>query len=122
MDYTKEILQWSVLVTGIIDAYKYKFLTAKISRLKSSREISRKFINISLLKNFILLLWAHFYLNDWAVTWACIISLYTGSEAFYYIYCYYPYKTRGFPNFKRPSLLKYTINSIIPNSIKFIKY
>lgn len=113
-----EILKWSVLLIGGLDAYKYKFLVQKISRLKSSREISRKFINISLLKNFIFLVASVTYLNDWAVMYVSLISLYTGGEAFYYVYYWYPYKTRGLKNFKRPSLWKYTWNSILPNDIR----
>lgn len=116
MNLIEESLKWAVLGTGILDAFKYKFLSQKIARLKSSREISRKFINISLLKNFVLLLWAYFFLKDWAVTWSCVISLYTGWEAFLTIYEHYPYQMRGCNNFKRPSLWKYTLNSIIPNT------
>jgi len=115
MYYIEEVLKWLVLITGILDAYKYKFLTRKICRLKSSKEISRKFINISLLKNAVLLFWSYFFLKDWAITWSCVISLITGGEAFYYIYWHYPYKTRKLKNFKRPSILKYTINSLLPN-------
>ena len=88
-------LKVAVLSTGILDAFKYKFLAQKVARLKSSREISRKFINISLLKNFVLLLASWVYLKDWAVMWSCIISLYTGVEAFITIYEYYPYRMRG---------------------------
>lgn len=118
MELVIEILRWAVFITGALDAYKYKFLVQKISRLKSSREISRKFINVSILKNLVLLVASVTYLNDWAVMWACIISLYTGCEAFYYVYLYYPYKTRGLKNFKRPPLWKYLWNSLLPNDIR----
>lgn len=113
------ILKLSVLFTGILDSWKYKFLTQKVSRLKSSREISRKFINISILKNFVLLIACWVYLNDWAVMWSCIFSLYTGAEAFHAVYLHYPYKKRGLKNFKRPSIFKYFVNSVMPN--KFTK-
>jgi len=116
METLEEFFRWAVIITGILDAFKYKFLSNKIARLKSSREISRKFINISLLKNFILLIWAYFYLEDGAVTWCCLISLYTGVEAFMVIFNHYPYKMRGCKNFKKPSIWAYTLNSVLPNS------
>jgi len=112
----EEGLKWLVLITGIADAFKYKLLAQKVGRLKSSREISRNFINISLLKNFVLFLWAYFFIKDWAITWSCIISFWTGIEAFFVVYTHYPYRMRGMKNFKRPGILEYTLNSIIPNS------
>jgi len=115
MSILEESLKWLVLITGIADAFKYKLLAEKVGRLKSSREISRNFINISLLKNFVLFLWAYFFLKDWAVTWSCLISLWTGGEAFIVVYKNYPYRMRGMKNFKRPSIWTYTLNSIIPN-------
>ena len=114
----EEGLKWLVLITGIADAFKYKLLAQKVGRLKSSREISRNFINISLLKNFILLLWAYFFIKDWAITWSCIISLCTGVEAFHVVYMNYPYRMRGMNNFRRPNILEYTLNSIIQKSKK----
>lgn len=109
------ILQWLVLITGILDAIKYKFISQKVSRYKSSKEQSRKMINLTLLKNFILLIYGHFYLNDWAISITCMVSLYTCSEAFYYCYTYYPYKNRKRKGFKKPSIITYTINSLTPN-------
>lgn len=113
-----EFLKWLVLITGILDALKYKFLVQKISRLKSSREISRKFINISILKNAVLLLASVTYLDDWAVMWTCIISLYTCLEVWWAVYIHYPYKKRGLKNFKRPSPMRYLWNSLLPNQIR----
>jgi hypothetical protein len=113
-----EILRWLVLLSGIMDSWKYKLLSNKISRLKTSREHSRTFLNISIFNRFFLLLYSYFVLNDWVVTWCCIIALYTLVEAFLTIYKYYPYKKRGLKNFRKPSLWKYTLNSLIPNQIR----
>lgn len=110
-----EILRWAVLLASIVDSYKYKFLTNKISRLKSSREVSRKFINVSIFHKILLLIYSLIILKDWVITWSCIIAIYTSLEAFYYVYLFYPYKMRGLKNFKRPSILEYTLNSILPN-------
>lgn len=56
------ILKALVFLVGILDSYKYKFLTLKISRLKSSKEISRKFLNVSILNRIILLVYVWFVL------------------------------------------------------------
>lgn len=113
-----ELLRWLVLISGIMDSWKYKLLSNKISRLKTSREHSRTFLNISIFNRFFLLLYSYFVLNDWVVTWICIIALYTLFEAFYTMFLFYPYRRRGLKNFRRPSLLKYTLNSLIPNQIR----
>lgn len=118
VEFFTELLRWSVLIVSIADSYKYKFLSNKISRMKSSREVSRKFINVSILYRVLLLMYSYFVITDWMLIWSCIIALYTLAEAFYYVYLYYPYKRRGLKNFKRPSLLKYTWNSLLPNNIR----
>lgn len=101
-----------VFITGMLDSYKYRFLTMKISRLKSSREISRKFLNASLLSRIVLLLYVSLVLNDWTLTCVSVVALYTMMEAFYYVYKFYPYRNRGLKNFKRPSMWVYFKNSI----------
>lgn len=118
MNWILQIFSWMVLVASIFDSYKYKFLSYKISKLKSSGEISRKFINISILYRILLLIYSYFILHDWVITWSCIIALYTLFETFYFVYTYYPYRQRGLKNFRKPSLLKYIWNSILPNSIR----
>lgn len=115
MDILIESLRWFVLVTGVFDSWKYKFLSQKVARMKSSREISRKFINVSIIYRIFLLIYAWCVLRDWVITWTCIIALYTLAEAFHAVYWYYPYKKRGLRNFKRPSMTRYVWNSIVPN-------
>lgn len=109
---------WIVFVTGILDAYKYKLISNKISRLKSSKEHSRTFLNVSIIYRLLLLIYGFFVLEDWVITWGCLIALYTLSETFIAMYNHYPYKRRGLKNFRKPSLLKYTINSLLPNHIR----
>ena len=108
-------LKWLVLITGMLDSWKYRFIAQKVSRLKSSREVSRKFINVSIIYRIFLFIYSVWILKDWVLIWSCIIALYTSCDAFYTVYLYYPYKKRGLKNFKRPSLMKYIINSLLPN-------
>lgn len=112
------ILRVMVLVTGCLDAYKYRFLTMKISRLKSSREISRKFLNASIISRLILLIYVSLVLNDTTLTFVSVIALYTMCEAFYHVYLYYPYRNRGLKNFRRPSVWAYLVNSLRSNKTR----
>ena len=112
------LLKWIVFSTSILDCWKYKIISNKISRLKSSREHSRTFLNISIIYRFFLLIYSFFILDDWVIYGSCCFALYTLIEAFVAMYNHYPYKGRGLKNFKKPSLLKYTINSLLPNHIR----
>ena len=118
MNILTEILRWSLLIISLADSYKYKMISNKIAKLKSSREHSRTFLNISIIYRILLFIYSFFVLKDWVITWSCVIALYTLGEAFIAMYNHYPYKTRGFKNFKRPSLWKYTVNSLLPNHIR----
>lgn len=115
----QEFFRYIVLILGILDSWKYHFLAQKMARYKSSRDVSRKFTNISILYRVVLFIYAYFLLNDWVISISCIIALFTLAEAMYYGYMYYPYKKRGLKNFKRPPFLTYLWTSIVPN--KFSK-
>ena len=99
-----EVLKYAVLYTGILDSYKYKLMTQKVSRLKASGQISRKFLVWSIINRVVLLLYVWLKLNDWVLILTSIIALYTMLEAFYYVYEFYPYRNRGLKNFRKPSM------------------
>lgn len=104
-----------VFMAGIADAWKQRFLTKKILRYKSAKGVSRLFINYGVTHKILLSIWAGFYLHDWVVTVASLLALWTSIELWWTTYLYYPYKYRGLANFKRPSVIKYLINSWTPN-------
>lgn len=114
-DHILKTIQWLVLISGVIDSFKYKFITQKISRYKSSKEQSRKMLNLTLFKNLVLGIYSHYFLKDWYITASCVVALYTAGEAFYFCYLHYPYKNRKKKGYKRPSIYKYTIHSLTPN-------
>ena len=72
-----QILRWIVLILGIFDAYKYKLLSSKIAKFKSSREHSRSAINYTIGLKSSLLLYSLVYLKDWVIIWTCLIELCT---------------------------------------------
>jgi|SRR3972149_10780079 len=112
------ILGFFVLLSSILDSWKYRLLTKKVQRYKSSRSISRTFTNCAIFHKICLLLWAGLYLKDFTVTASTFFALFTSCELFYWSYIWYPYKQRGLKNFKRPGLIKYIINSLLPNHIR----
>lgn len=118
MEIFISLLGYAVLIMGIWDAYKYKLMSNKMSKLKSAKEHSRTFLNGSIIFKFLFLLYAWLKLNDNIVMWTCAFALYTLVEAWHTMYIHYPYKRRGLKNFKRPSMWKYFINSLLPNQIR----
>ena len=118
MDILVDILRYSLFIMGVWDAFKYKIMSNKMARLKSSKAHSRTFLNGSIFYRILLWLYAWIVLEDWVIKWTCVIALLTLGEAWYIMYMTYPYKGRGLNNFKRPSMLKYAINSLLPNHIR----
>lgn len=109
------LLKGAVLILGFMDAYKYKLLAQKVSRLKASGQISRAFLVWSILNRLVLLIYVWLFLNDKILITTSLIALYTMFEAFYYTYIYYPYRLRGLKNFKRPSIFIFTKDIFFPN-------
>lgn len=108
-----------VLFFGLLDAYKYKLITNKVKKYKSSRGQSRLATNYAVIHKILLAIWSIFYLKDWVVATSALLALYTSVELWYEIYLNYPYKYRGLNNFKRPNTLTYFINSWYPNRKKY---
>ncbi len=108
-------LKIAVLITGFMDAYKYKMMAQKVSRLKASGQISRAFLLWSIINRVILLLYVWLLLGDKILITTCVIALYTMAEAFYYVYIHYPYRNRGLNNFKKPSVYAFIKDIYFPN-------
>lgn len=117
MEIFWQIFAVLVFITGLLDSHKYRDLTRKIKRYNTSRGISRTFINKAFLYKIVVLVWAIFYLKDWAISLSSLYALYTIVELFWNTYLNYPYKCKNLKGFKRPNLVKYIWNSILPNKI-----
>jgi hypothetical protein len=114
----KDIIGWLFILTSFFDSIKYHWNAAKIRQLKSSKGHSRKFINAALLNDIVRLVYA-IVINDAYLFFSSILAMACMVELFILIYWYYPYRNRNKKNFKRPGLLKYFWNSLVPN--KFVK-
>lgn len=113
----KLILGILLIITGIFDSYKYMWQAQKIRKVKSAKGQSRKFVNVAILNDVIrifycLIIQDVFILSTSVLAFICMIYL------FVITYLYYPYRKRGLINFKRPNIILYMINSLLPNSIR----
>jgi len=107
-----------LVITGIFDSLKYTWAAKKIRRVSSSKGHSRNFINVAMLNDLVRLLYFMFVDRDIYLICFSIIALYCMFDMFWAIYINYPYRMRGCPNFKRPNIVLYTINSFLPNKIR----
>jgi hypothetical protein len=106
-----------LVITGILDAYKYFLQGRKIQTRKSAKGMSRMFMNYALSQDLTKLVYS-IVIQD---AYIFIISVLALGCMFYMwemIRQYYPYRMRGCVNFKRPNIFTYLINSLLPNRLR----
>ena len=107
-----------LILWGYFDGVKYHFQSQSIKKIKLARGHSRKFINLALGNDKYRLFYFFFIDRNLYVLITSIIALIFMIELWYTQYLYYPYRMRGCSNFKRPNILYYLLNSILPNRIR----
>jgi uncharacterized protein with PQ loop repeat len=119
MDYIvlKNVVGILFTLTGILDALKYSIQARRVQKLKSSKEMSRKFINFALLNDFLKLAYGLLLLDIYIIA-SSILALICMVDLFWQMYLWYPYRKRGLQNFKRPNLILYIINYWLPNRLR----
>ena len=115
--FFKNIIQFLLIWAGIADAYKYSRLRQKIVRVKSSRSVSRMFSLIAIICDVIFVIYV-LMIRDPFLIFVRGLAFYTTVDLYYYVYLYYPFKTRKLNNFKRPSLWTFLLNTLEPNHIR----
>ena len=113
----KEIVGFLLIITSIFDAIKYSLQARKIQREQSAKSMSRKFINFALTNDFVKLAYG-FIIMDWFIILSSLLALVCMLDLWYQIYKWYPYKCRKLINWKRPNIITYIINSILPNRLR----
>jgi uncharacterized protein with PQ loop repeat len=113
----KELLGGLLIVTSIFDAIKYSIQARRIQKEKTAKSMSRKFINFALTNDFVKLGYG-IVINDLFIILSSILALVCMIDLWWQIYWFYPYKMRGCINFKRPNIILYLINSVLPNRIR----
>jgi len=106
-----------LVITGIFDALKYSWQARKIRHVRSARGHSRNFINAAIINALVRIL--YLCINwDLYLQISSIIAIVCMIDMWYAMYLYYPYRKRGLNNFKRPSMITYIINSLLPNKLR----
>lgn len=113
----KQILGGLLIFTSIFDALKYTIQARKVVKVGSAKAMSRNFINWALMNDIIKLLYG-IVIVDFYIILSSILALCCMIHLWIVVYLYYPYRMRGCPNFKRPNIMLYLINSILPNDIR----
>jgi len=113
----KDTIGGILVITSIFDALKYSIQARKIQKEKTAKSISRKFINFALINDFVKLNYG-IIINDLFIICSSILALICMIDLWWQIYWFYPYRCRGLDGFKRPNILYYILNSILPNSIR----
>jgi len=118
INYTlKDFIGGLLIITSLFDAWKYIWQSKAIKKVGTAKGHSRKFINAAIFNDIIKLCYGFIILDIFIIT-SSILALVTMGYNFYIIYKYYPYRCRGLDGFKKPNILYYIINSIIPNRLR----
>jgi len=113
----KNLLGNLLIITSIFDAIKYTIQALKISKAKSAKNMSRRFINFAMMNDSVKLVYG-VVIFDWYIIISSILAMICMLHLWWEIYLYYTYKMRGCNNFSRPNILLYFINSLLPNRIR----
>jgi hypothetical protein len=108
------IFGWLLILTSILDGWKYLWNAEAILQVGTSKGHSRKFLNVAILNDLIKLIYSITIL-DIFIFLSSLFALGTMLYNFYIQYITYPYKYRNLKNFKKPNIFIYFINSLIPN-------
>jgi hypothetical protein len=107
-----------LVVWGYLDAIKYHIEAVKIRKTKTTVGRSRWFINLALGNDIYRIYYFIFIDNNIYVLITALLATMFMLEMFWEIYKNYPYKMRGCPNFKRPNIWVYFLNSLQSNKIR----
>ena len=113
----KQIFGGLLIATSIFDALKYSLQANKIRRVRTAKAMSRRFINWAMMNDIIKLAYGAI-IFDMYIVLSSVLALICMMDLWFTIYVYYPYKQRGLINFRRPNIIVYLINSILPNRIR----
>jgi hypothetical protein len=113
----KDLIGGLLIITSIFDAIKYSLQASKIRKTKTAKSQSRKFINFAILNDIVKLGYGYVIL-DWFIIISSLLAIVCMIDLWYTTYIYYPYRCRGLLGFKKPNIIFYLINSLLPNRIR----
>lgn len=111
---------WGIglLFVRFMDGFKYHLESNAMKRAGVAKGRSRRFINYAWTADAYMILYLIVHKIDWYLLISFITAIFFMTEYWFTLYKLYPYKMRGCANFKRPNILIYLINSILPNSLR----
>jgi hypothetical protein len=113
----KQIFGALLIFTSVFDAIKYSIQANKIKKVQTAKSMSRRFINWAMMNDIVKLFYGIMIIDVYIIL-SSLLALVCMTHLWIVIYLYYPYRMRGCPNFKRPNVLLYLINSLLPNKIR----
>lgn len=113
----KDVLGGLLILTSIGDALKYSIQANKIKKAGTAKSMSRKFINLALMNDYVKLGYG-IAIADYFIVASSILALICMTHLWWTIYWFYPFRMRGCINFRKPNIFYYIINSLIPNRIR----
>ena len=111
---------WGIglLLVRFLDGYKYHIESSALRRTKVAYGRSRRFINYAWSADAYMIAYLFIHKRDWYLVVSCIIALGFMTEYWITLYNKYPYRMRGCINFKKPNIIIYLLNSILPNCLR----
>lgn len=113
----KDIVGGILVITSIFDALKYSIQASKIRKMQSAKSQSRRFINWAIVNDVVKFSYG-IIIIDLFIVISSILAIICMLDLWFTTYKYYPYRCRGLIGFKKPNILLYLVNSIIPNKIR----
>lgn len=117
MTSLRDVFGLLLVLAGLLDAWKYIWHVQAIHKVRTASGHSRKFANAAITQDLVKLIYG-IVIRDLYIILSTILALITMSYYFFTIYKFYPYRRRNKANFKRPNIILYTINSLLPNSVR----
>jgi len=115
IEHLKELLGILLIVSGICNGVRYRWSALKIKEAKTAKGHSRKSMNTAIFDDTIKLFYG-IVLLDFYLIGSALVCLIFMVYKWFIIYNFYPFRNRNLINFRKPSLWKYLINSLIPNN------
>jgi len=111
---------WGIglLFVRFLDGYKYHIESAALRRTKVAQGRSRRFINYAWSADAYMICYVFIHKTDWYMIVSFVMALCFMTEYWITLYNKYPYRMRGMTNFKKPNILIYFINSLLPNRLR----
>ena len=113
----KTIFGVLLILTGILDAGKYSLQAWKIQKVGTAKAQSRKFVLMAIGNDLIKTIYSVCILDIY-IFLSSVLALVCMLHLWIIVYQLYPYRHRGLYNFRRPNILIFTLNAMIPNRIR----